>query len=297
MTTATATTRVRARDTRVVAAPTVAAPRAKRPIIAYLSYGWLGVIVLLALTVTLLPISSYDLPIAKPRLTPQFTSIDLLLGTDTLGRSMLSRILYGGQVSLVVGTVAAFVGFLIGTTIGLLAGFFRGATEWSVSLLTDVLLAFPPLILLLALASVLTPSVSTLLIGLSAVSIPMFSRLARANTISWASRDFVRAAKNMGARNPRILLREILPNVLPSIAAILPVAVAGLIVAEGSLSFLGLGIPSPTPSWGGMINAGKNELMTAPHLVFIPAAVIFLTVFSLNAVGDHLRTRYDRTAR
>lgn len=297
MSTATATTRVRARDSRVVAAPTVTAPRVKRPIIAYLSYGWLGVIVLLALTVTLLPISAYDLPIAKPRLTPQFTSLDLLLGTDTLGRSMLSRILYGGQVSLVVGAVAAFVGFLIGTTIGLLAGFFRGATEWSVSLLTDVLLAFPPLILLLALASVLTPSVSTLLIGLSAVSIPMFSRLARANTIAWASRDFVRAAKNMGARNPRILLLEILPNVLPSIAAILPVAVAGLIVAEGSLSFLGLGIPSPTPSWGGMINAGKNELMTAPHLVFVPAAVIFLTVFSLNAVGDHLRHRYDRTAR
>src|SRR5690606_28522786 len=183
----------------------------------------------------------------------------------------------------------------IGSFFGMIAGYFGKRVDAVISLLADAMLAFPPLILLLALASILTPSVRTILFGLGLLAIPSFIRLARANTLSWSSREFVRAAKNMGAGSGRILFREIMPIVLAPLASYMPIVIAALIVAEGSLSFLGLGIPPPQPSWGGMINDGKDAIATSPHLVFIPALVIFFTVFALNQVGDHLRTKYDRT--
>jgi peptide/nickel transport system permease protein len=162
---------------------------------------------------------------------------------------------------------------------------------------TDALLAFPPLVLLLAISSILRPSFGTLLFGLTVLVIPTFARLARANTLNWASREFVLAARNMGASRLRIAFREILPNLAPPILAYLPTVVAALIVAEGSLSFLGLGLPSPTPSWGSMIADGKDFLRTDPDLVLIPAATIFLTIFALNQVGDRARARFDRTVQ
>lgn len=279
------------------AVPVIAARKKRRSILVWLSYVWLVLIIALSVFAAVLPIPPFELPIGLPRQPPQFTSIDLLLGTDSLGRSMLSRIVYGAQVSLVVGAIAGLTGFLIGSTLGLLSGHFRGRVDWVISLFADALLAFPPLILLLALASVLTPSLATILIGLTLVTVPTFTRLARANTISWASREFVRAAKNMGASDARIVFKEILPNVLPAISAYLPIVVAALIVAEGSLSFLGLGLPPPTPSWGNMIYSGKDSIATSPHLVLVPAMVIFFTVFALNQAGDHLRLRFDRTMR
>jgi peptide/nickel transport system permease protein len=179
----------------------------------------------------------------------------------------------------------------------MLGGYFQKRTDSGVRLLSDTMLAFPPLILLMALTAVFTPGLRTLMAGLSLIIIPSFIRLARANTLTWTAREFVLAARNMGAGHGRILGREILPNVLPPLLAYLPIVMAALIVAEGSLSFLGLGIPPPTPSWGGMISDGKDSLATAPHLVFVPAAVIFCTVFALNQAGDHLRGRFDRTMR
>lgn len=286
-----------AAPTRIVAAPAVPPWKKKRSVLVWASYGWLFVIITLAVAVSVLPLAKYSVPVDVSRLVPQPGSLDLLLGTDNLGRSILSRSIYGARVSLLIGVVAGVTGCAIGTTLGLLAGYLGRRADWFVTLLADAMLAFPPLILLLALASILTPSVTTILIGLSLVTVPTFIRLARANTIAWSSREFVRAAKNMGAGNIRILVKEILPNLLPSMGAYLPVVVAALIVAEGSLSFLGLGIPSPTPSWGGMINDGKDAIATSPHIVFIPAAVIFTTVFSLNQVGDHLRARFDRAAQ
>jgi peptide/nickel transport system permease protein len=196
-----------------------------------------------------------------------------------------------------VGTVAGLIGAAIGTVLGMLAGYFGKWVDSVVRLVADAMLAFPPLILLLALSSVLTPSVPTLLIGLTLLIIPTFVRLARANTLRWASREFVLAARNLGAGHGRILGREILPNLLPSLAAYLPVVVAALIVAEGSLSFLGMGIPPPQPSWGGMISDGKDSIGEYPHMVFVPSMFIFLTVFALNQAGDHLRQRFDRTLR
>lgn len=279
------------------ATPVVPAARRRRSVVVYGCYAWLAIILLGAAFADLLPIADYAKPVGSSRLLPSAGSLDLLLGTDSYGRSTLARVVHGARVSLLVGAVAGVLGCVVGTVLGLAGGYFGGRVDWLVTLITDSMLAFPPLIMLLTLTSILSPSVTTITVGLAIVTIPTFCRLTRATTISWASREFVRAAKNMGAGSVRILVREILPNVLPTLGAYFPIVVAALIVAEGSLSFLGLGIPPPQPSWGGMIDAAKNSIATNPHLVFIPAAVIFVTVFSLNQVGDHLRHRFDRTMR
>ncbi|WP_280401543.1 ABC transporter permease [Nocardia carnea] len=281
------------------APPKPEVPRVRKPrsILVYLSYAWLFVMIGAAIFADLLPLASYSIPVGPPRRPPQLGSLDLLAGTDNLGRSLLSRCVYGAQVSLLVGTVATLIGSAIGASIGMLGGYFQKRTDAGIRLFSDTMLAFPPLILLMALTAVFAPGLSTLMAGLSLIIIPSFIRLARANTLTWTAREFVLAARNMGAGHGRILGREILPNVLPPLLAYLPVVMAALIVAEGSLSFLGLGIPPPTPSWGGMISDGKDSLASAPHLVFVPAAVIFCTVFALNQAGDHLRGRFDRTMR
>lgn len=279
----------------VATAPVVPAVRKPRSILVYLSVVWLVVIIGAAVFASVLPLAPYDVPIGSPRTPPGFGSFDALLGTDTLGRSILSRVVYGAQVSLVIGAVAGLVGFAIGSLFGMISGYFGKRLDSGITLVADAMLAFPPLILLLALASILTPSVNTMLFGLGLLAIPSFIRLSRANTLAWSSREFVRAARNMGAGHGRILFKEIMPNVIAPLASYLPIVMAALIVAEGSLSFLGLGIPPPQPSWGGMINDGKDAIATSPHLVFVPSLVIFFTVFGLNQVGDYLRTKYDRT--
>ena len=157
----------------------------------------------------------------------------------------------------------------------------------------DTMLAFPPLVLLLAITTVMTQSFRTLIIGLGVVSIPAFARLSRANTLPFAQREFVVAARSMGARHGRILFREILPNVLFPVGSYAFIVLAAIIVGEGSLSFLGLGIPPPQPSWGGMIASGRNLLATDPYLVFLPAMALLLTVFSFNIIGDRARRRFD----
>ncbi|MBO1901335.1 ABC transporter permease [Leucobacter weissii] len=277
-------------------APSIAPPRRQFSALVWFSYFWIALIVFLALFAPILPIPSYDAVAGPGRQAPSFDGpIELWLGTDAVGRSLLSRLVYGAQVSLVVGTCAAGVGVILGITLGLIAGYFRGAIDWVITLIADVVLSFPVLVLLLAMTAIFSPSIWVILIGLAVSSTPTFIRLTRANTMAWASRDFVRAARNMGASNSRILIREVLPNVVPSIAAYLPLVIAALIVAEGSLSFLGLGIPPPTPSWGGMINSGAAVLRTEPYMTFVPAGALFLTVFALNQAGEHLRLRFDRT--
>lgn len=275
--------------------PIVPKVRRKRSFLVYFAYTWLALIILLTIFADLLPLASYATPVGLPRQGPAGGSLDLLLGTDGQGRSMLSRCIYGARVSLLVGAAAGVTGFAVGSVLGMVAGYFRRWSDGLVRLIADAMLAFPPLILLLALSTILTPSIRTLLLGLTLLVVPSFLRLARANTLTWSAREFVLAARNMGAGHRRILVREILPNVLPALGAYLPIVMAALIVAEGSLSFLGLGIPPPTPSWGGMIAEGKDSIGDTPLLVFVPSAFIFLTVFALNQAGDHLRHRYDRT--
>ncbi|MFF2720397.1 ABC transporter permease [Streptomyces sp. NPDC058011] len=270
------------------------APR-RRHVLTRICLGWLVLVVGLAVAADVLPLSGYAHVIGPPKLPPFQGELDLLLGTDELGRSMLSRCVHGAQASLLVGGIAGVLGFGIGTVLGLVAGYFRGRADAVISVVTDAMLAFPPLILLLVLATVLTPSVPTLLVSLTLLVIPSFVRLARANALAWSTREFVLAARNMGASDLRILVREVLPNTVAPIATYLPIVIAALIVAEGSLSYLGLGIPPPTPSWGGMVAGGQDAMATAPYLVFVPATVLFLTVFVLNQLGDHLRSRFDRS--
>jgi len=261
-----------------------------------LSVGWLALVALLAAFSGLLPLAGYGVPVGFPR-SGSTLSLDGLLGFDHLGRSVLSRAVYGSRASLIVGAISSITAMCVGTLLGLIAGYFRGWVDTAVMYFTDALLAFPPLVLLLALSSVLQPSYTTLLVGLTAVVTPSFVRLARANTLAWSNREFVLAATNMGASQLRIAVREVLPNILPPVVAFLPTVLAALIVAEGSLSFLGMGIPSPTPSWGGMIADGRTHLYEAPQLVLAPALIIFFTVFALNQCGDHFRERVDGAVR
>jgi len=175
----------------------------------------------------------------------------------------------------------------------LVAGYFRRATDSLIRILIDTMLAFPPLVLLLAITAVMTQSFRSLVIGLGVVSIPSFARLSRASTLPFTQREFVVAARSMGARHARVLFREILPNVIFPVASYAFIVLAAVIVGEGSLSYLGLGIPPPQPSWGGMIASGRDLIATDAYLVFVPAATLLLTVFAFNVVGDRARRRFD----
>jgi peptide/nickel transport system permease protein len=215
------------------------------------------------------------------------------LGTDGLGRDELARLIHGARISLIVGLCAPVIGVTIGGALGMLAGYFRGRFETMVVGSMDVLLAFPPLILVLAVTAYLGQSLLYLTCILGVLGIPTFMRVARAATLTLARREFVIAAQALGATHARILLRELLPNVFLPLIAFFLLGVAVFIVVEGSLSFLGLGVPPPISSWGSMIGEGRESLDVAPRLAFIPAIAMFLTVLSFNLVGDTLRALTD----
>ncbi len=256
-----------------------------------LPLAWVALVVFLAITADWIGLPD---PAAQELiLRRKPPSAEYLLGTDNLGRDMLSRIIYGGRTSLIVGICAPFFGFLIGGAIGMSAGYFRGKVDLLAVGFIDILLAFPTLVLALTFVAYLGQSLFNVTLALGILSIPAAARVSRANTLAWANRDFVLAARTIGASNWRILTREILPNVLPAMFAFWLVAVSVIIVAEGALSFLGLGIPAPQPSWGGMIADGREALDVAPHTALIPAAVMFLTVLSLNFLGDMVRNLVD----
>ncbi|NUP34737.1 MAG: ABC transporter permease [Streptomycetaceae bacterium] len=265
----------------------------KRPgILWYLSLGWIGIVILMVLFADLLP-AEYDKPIGESHLAP-FQSWPEFLGTDYLGRSTLTRIALGARTSLIVATVPVALGILIGGLLGLASAYFRGTVEAIVDIVADALLAFPPLLLLLMLASAFKPpSVWNITAGLAVLAVPGFYRLTKANAIAQSKREYVVVARAMGAKPGRIMFRELMPNTVAVILSYAVIVMAVMIVAEGSLSFLGVGVPDPEPSWGGMVFKEKDALEDAPGQVFIPCAVLFLTVFSLNVIGDRLRAKFD----
>lgn len=252
---------------------------------------WIAIAVVAAVTADLLPLTSptegdYE------RLS-QLPTAQHVLGTDALGRDILSRVIYGARVSLVVGVLSVVVAMTGGGLLGLLAGFSRGRTDRFIMSLADAALAFPPIIVLMVIMAVRGQSMTNLVLGLGIVYIPTFVRLSRANTLVFMQREFILAARALGAKSSRVMLREVLPNVVPPVAAYAFIVMAMLIVAEGSLSFLGLGTPPPTPSWGAMIAAGRTDLATAPHISLVPAAIMFMTVLAFNMLGDRLRERLN----
>ncbi len=266
--------------------------RRRRDLGALFGLIWLTVIVVSAIIADWLPLPDPaavdDVYAAEPRLGAH------LLGTDVIGRDMLSRCVYGARVSLAVGVGATALALVVGVTLGMLSGYFRGWVDSLISLLLNFLMAFPPLVFLIALVGALQPSITNLVLGLGLMGVPNFARVARANTIAYAGREFVTAAKALGASPFRVLRRELLVNVMLPVMSMTLVVMAALVVAEGSLSFLGLGVPPPSPSWGGMLASGRDRLDESPHLVLIPALFFFFTVFAFNRLGDWARGRIGR---
>ena len=262
----------------------------------WLAVAWLTLVLGAAVFADLLPLAesrnASRTLLESPRARPDIVS-GHPLGTDHQALDTLGGVIYGARVSLQVSFFAVAIGTVIGGLIGTAAGYFRGRLDAVVGLFTDSVLAFPPLILLLAVVSVIDASVFNISLALALLSVPTYTRLARANTLALAQREFVLSARAMGARDWRIIFTELVPNVVRPLLSYGFIIIAVLIVAEASLSFLGVGIQRPTPTWGNMISAGQGQLETTPHLVFVPGGVMFLTVFALNRVGDRARQLFD----
>jgi len=279
-------------ETHPVAATAPGATRRRVRWSLSVAVAWAVLIVVLAVFADILPIAGYDQPVAGAA-TPPFQSWPEFLGTDDIGRSVLSRVIYGTRVSLTVSVIATAVGLGAGTLAGLAAAYFRGPVAAVIGLVSDVMLAFPVLVLLLAVAAVIRPSMISLAVLLGVISVPACQRVAAANTRAQLGREYVLAARELGVPGPRLLLREVLPNIMNSLFAFGFLLVAFFMVFEGALDFLGVGVPPPRPSWGAMIATGVPNIETEPYIVFVPATVLFLTVFAFNTIADRLRERLD----
>jgi peptide/nickel transport system permease protein len=271
--------------------------RPKIPLLVKISLVWIGLVIFLAVFANVLPVQDPNADTGIGIFVPPFHSWSAPLGTDGFGRSELSRLIYGSRVSLASSVVAAAISITVGMVIGVCAGYFRGKVDTFIGVVVDSVLSFPGLVLLLLFATVLGPSLQTTIIALSIIGWTSFARLTRANTLSVATSDYVAASKGLGAKNSTILFREIIPNVSAPVIALTPLVIGGLILAEAGLSFLGLSVQPPTPSWGNMISQAQSQLQQYPYLIFIPGVVLFLTIFSVNFIGEWLRSRGDSASR
>lgn len=258
------------------------------------------ILVALAVLAPVLPIKDptkqYDSGLTMKGM-PVGPSSQFWLGTDTLGRDLFSRLIYGARVSLVVGVLANGFALLLGLAFGLAAGYFRGGTETLLMRMTDVMMAFPILLLAVALVAVLKPGMWILILVIGIVYWTPMTRVIHGEVLSIREKEFVEAARLTGCSHTRILVRHILPHLVAVIIVYTSLGIATTILFEATLSFIGLGIQPPTPSWGQMISDGQNYFLSAPHLVIFPGLAIMFTVLAFNLVGDGLRDAFDPQQR
>ena len=258
----------------------------------WIATGWMVLVTFLAVFAGVLP---FVKPYAKTygSTCTDGPSVDHWLGCDNIGRDLFSRIVYGGRVSLFIGLTVVVLSLLVGGAIGLLAGYYRGKTDTVLSMLVDTILAIPPLVLLLFVVIVLGQNIQNIIIAVGVLAIPTTARIVRANTLVYTQRDFVTAARVLGAKNRRIIWREVLPNVVPALVSYTFLAVGIIIVIEGILSFLGASVPPPQPTWGKIIAEGRQQIDVRPLVAILPGLVIFFSVLSLNVISDAVREKFD----
>lgn len=264
----------------------------RRSLAVPLAATWLTLVAAAAAAAGVLPIADPYRQDLLATLAPP--SAQHWLGADSLGRDVFARTVHGLRVSLVVGAGTVAFGLAVGGPLGLLAGYYRGRLDAWVSAAMAVILAFPPMVLALAIIAATGPSQGKVVLALGILFVPACARLVRANALRLADREFVLAARAAGMPDWRVLAQEIVPNLLAPLLAYAPLMVAIAIIGEASLSFLGLSVPAPRPSLGGMISAERSAMATAPWTVFGPAAVLFATVLCLNLLGDRWQRRLDR---
>jgi glutathione transport system permease protein len=228
----------------------------------------------------------YDSLNAGPSLTHWF-------GVDALGRDIFSRVLMGARISLAAGLISVVLGALIGTTMGLIAGYFGGWWERLTMRLSDVLLAFPGILLALGVVAILGSSMVNVIVAVAVFSVPAFARLVRGNTLAIKQMTYVESVRSVGASDWTIVLRHILPGTISPIVVYATMRIGTSIITAASLSFLGMGARPPTPEWGAMLNEARADMVVAPHVAIFPALAIFLTVLAFNLLGDGLRDALD----
>ncbi|MGH2560086.1 MAG: ABC transporter permease [Thermomicrobiales bacterium] len=238
-------------------------------------------------------IAPYDPNTGETSLRGASPTREFLLGNDHIGRDVLSRMIYGTRIALIAGIGATAIAVAIGVLIGATAGHFRGWTDSLLSRIVDALMAFPTLALLITLAAVVGPSLTTVVITIGTTVWASYARVVRADVLSLRERDFILAARAAGAGNARIILRHMLPNALGPVIVLATLAVGNIIILESALSFLGLGVKPPTASWGGMLSDGRAYMRTYPHISIAPGIAITLTVLAFNLLGDGLRDALD----
>jgi peptide/nickel transport system permease protein len=229
--------------------------------------------------------------------SPLPPSARFLLGTDLLGRDLLSRLIYGARTSLVIGVVANGVAVLVGTLLGATAGYLRGAVGGAIMRFTDLMIAFPALLLAIALAAIFAPSLWIVAMVIAMVNWVQIARVVYTETVALSERDYIEATRALGAGPLRVLFRHILPHLVPTVLVYATLGIATTVMLEATLSFLGVGVRPPTPSWGGIIYESQSYFLSAPWLVFFPGAAILLVALAFNLVGDALRDLLDPTQR
>jgi ABC-type dipeptide/oligopeptide/nickel transport system permease subunit len=233
----------------------------------------------------------------KHRLAPpawmEGGAVEHLLGTDQIGRDLLSRVIYGGRVSLVVGVAAVLISASLGVLLGLSGGYFGGRVDWTIMTLVNIMLTFPFVLLALAVIAVLGPNLVNMIVVLGVADWPLYARVIRAETLSLREREFVTASRALGLGHLRIMFRQILPNLVSIIVVIATLQVARVIILESFLSFLGLGIQPPTPAWGNMLGEGRVYLLNSWWIAAFPGLAIFVTTLAINLMGNGLRDWLD----